>query len=346
MKKITLVLLLLSSFTVLFAQAPQKMNYQSVIRKTDGTLLSNTLVGIKTSILLGSITGTASYVETQTTTTNANGLATIEIGGGTPVTGTFSGIDWGAGSHFIKTEIDPAGGTNYTISGTSQLLSVPYALYAGSSAGKGKTSIMITGDITDAEAAAQIQSELGPYTENIYVNATTNLTTLDLSMVKKILNLNISDNLKLTTINFNNLTDIYNDLNIYENEKLGSILFPLLKTIQGFDTQINDNPSLKSVSFPVLTKIQGIFCSNNPLLTSIDMPSLTSVSKSQASLSFGNNALPSSQINLILSRLINITPKSNVYIELAKQTPPAPPTGQGIIDKTTLINRGSSVYTD
>lgn len=346
MKKITLALLLLGSFTILFAQAPQKMNYQSVIRKADGTLLSNTLIGIKTSVLLGSETGTASYVETQTTTTNNNGLATIVIGGGTPITGTFSGIDWGAGSHFIKTEIDPAGGTNYTISGTSQLLSVPYALYAGSSQSQGKTTIMITGDITDAEAVAQIQSELGPYTENIYVNATTNLTTLDLSMVKKIINLDIKDNLKLTAVNLNSLTDIYDDLNIYGNEKLGSILFPALKTIQGFDTQINDNPSLTSVSFPVLTKIQGLFCANNRLLTSISIPSLSFLSKTQGSLSFGKNALPSSQVNLILSTVINITPKSGVYVELANQNPPAPPTGQGILDKATLIGRGTSVYTD
>ena len=93
MKKITLALLLLSSFTILFAQAPQKMSYQSVIRKTDGSLVINTLVSIKSTILLGSASGTASYVETQTTTTNNNGLATIEIGGGTPVTGTFAGID-------------------------------------------------------------------------------------------------------------------------------------------------------------------------------------------------------------------------------------------------------------
>ncbi|MCA1920232.1 MAG: hypothetical protein LDL38_12585, partial [Flavobacterium piscis] len=183
MKKITLALLLLSSFTTLFAQAPQKMSYQSVIRKTDGTLVASALVGIKTTILLGSASGTATYIETQTTTTNNNGLATIEIGGGTPVTGTFAAVNWGAGSHFIKTEIDPTGGSNYTISGTSQLLSVPYALYAGSSQNKGKSSIVITGDITDAQAAAQILAEFGPYTENIYINGTTNLTTLDLSVI-------------------------------------------------------------------------------------------------------------------------------------------------------------------
>jgi hypothetical protein len=69
-------------------------------------------------------------VETQTTNTNANGLVTLEIGSGTIVSGTFSGIDWSNGSYFIKTETDPTGGTSYTITGTSQILSVPYAIYS------------------------------------------------------------------------------------------------------------------------------------------------------------------------------------------------------------------------
>jgi hypothetical protein len=344
MKKITLVLLLLSSFTILFAQAPQKMSYQSVIRKTDGTLIANTLVNIKTSILLGSATGTASYVETQTATTNNNGLATIEIGGGTPVTGTFAGINWGAGSHFIKTEIDPAGGSNYTISGTSQLLSVPYALYAGSSQNQGKTSIVITGDITDQQAATQIAAEFGPYTENIYVNGTTNLTTLDLSVVKRVINLNVNYNLKLATINFNNLIEVYNDLNITNNDKLISIIFPALKTLQGNDDiDIFNNSSLVSISFPLLTKSQGLAFRLNPSLTSIDVPLLSFVNNAGV-VSFRHNALPTSQVNLILSKLLNLTSKNT--IELHAQNPSAPPTGQGIIDKTTLINRGYSVTTD
>lgn len=344
MKKITLVLLLLSSFTILFAQAPQKMSYQSVIRKTDGTLIANTLVNIKTSILLGSATGTASYVEMQTATTNNNGLATIEIGGGTPVTGTFAGINWGAGSHFIKTEIDPAGGSNYTISGTSQLLSVPYDLYAGSSQNQGKTSIVITGDITDQQAAAQIAAEFGPYTENIYVNGTTNLTTLDLSVVKRVINLNVNYNLKLATINFNNLIEVYNDLNITNNDKLISIIFPALKTLQGNDDiDIFNNSSLVSISFPLLTKSQGLAFRLNPNLTSIDVPLLSFVNNAGV-VSFRHNALPTSQVNLILSKLLNLTSKNT--IELHAQNPSAPPTGQGIIDKTTLINRGYSVTTD
>jgi hypothetical protein len=346
MKKITLVFLLLSSFTILFAQAPQKMSYQSVIRKADGTLVATTLVSIKSSILLGSATGTASYVETQTVTTNSNGLATIEIGGGTPVTGTFAAINWGAGSHFIKTEIDPTGGSNYTISGTSQLLSVPYALYAGSSQTQGKPSIIITGDVTDVQAAAQVAAEYGPQTENVYVLNTTNLTTLDLSAVKKVINLNISENLKLVTINLNALTEIYNEIRIGNNEKLSSILFPALKSIYGFDSDIINNPSLQSISFPALTKAKSIFFRNNKILSSIDLPVLSTVYDGEASLYFDKNALPSSQVNLILSRILNISPVSGKYINVGGQTPPAPPTGQGIVSKTTLINTGNNVTTD
>ena len=342
MKKITLLLLLLSSFTVLFAQAPQKMSYQSVIRKADGTLVASALVSIKISIIFDTANGNPSYIETQTATTNNNGLVTIEIGGGTPVTGTFAAINWGAGSHFIKTEIDPTGGSNYTISGTSQLLSVPYALYAGSSQNKGKTSIVITGDITDAQAAAQIRSEFGPYTENVYINGTTNLTTVDLSVVEKLVELSVIDNSNLVSINVANLREVYNDFDVSNNQKLSTLVFPALKKVLGADTGITDNPALVSISFPSLTQASGLFFRENHSLTSINLPSLGSVS---GIILLRANALPSSQVNLILSRLLNLTSAKN-YIDLSGQNPPAPPTGQGIIDKTALISRNDSVNTD
>jgi hypothetical protein len=112
------------------AQAPEKMSYQAVIHNSSDELVKNSQIGMQISILQGSASGTAVYVETQIPTTNVNGLVSIEIGGGTVVTGDFTTIDWGSNLYFIKTEIDPSGGTNYTISGTTQLLSVPYALYA------------------------------------------------------------------------------------------------------------------------------------------------------------------------------------------------------------------------
>jgi hypothetical protein len=116
-----------------FAQAPEKMSYQAVIRDAGNVLVSNQAVGMQISILQTTANGTAVYVETQTPTTNANGLVSIEIGMGNVVSGSFSAINWSAGPYFIKTETDPTGGTTYTITGTSQMLSVPYALHAKTS---------------------------------------------------------------------------------------------------------------------------------------------------------------------------------------------------------------------
>jgi hypothetical protein len=113
-----------------FAQAPEKMSYQAVIRDADNALLISQEVGMQISILQGDV---AVYEETQTPTSNTNGLVSLEIGEGTVIFGSFAAIDWSADTSFIKIETDPTGGTNYTITGTSQLLSVPYALYAKTS---------------------------------------------------------------------------------------------------------------------------------------------------------------------------------------------------------------------
>ncbi|WP_052172357.1 DUF1566 domain-containing protein [Psychroserpens jangbogonensis] len=113
-----------------FAQAPEKMSYQAVVRDSGNTIVSNQAVGMQISVLQTTAGGTAVYVETQTPTTNANGLVSIEIGMGSVVSGDFYTIDWSAGPYFIKTETDPTGGAAYTITGTSELLSVPYALHA------------------------------------------------------------------------------------------------------------------------------------------------------------------------------------------------------------------------
>lgn len=114
----------------LFGQAPQRMSYQAVIRNSSNALVISTQIGMKVSILQSGASGNPVYSETHITSTNSNGLVSIEVGGGTIVSGSFNSINWGAGPYFIKTETDPGGGTNYTITGTSQLLSVPFSLFS------------------------------------------------------------------------------------------------------------------------------------------------------------------------------------------------------------------------
>ncbi len=113
-----------------FAQAPNLFSYQAVIRNSSNQLISNQQIGVRISILQGSESGSIIYAETQTPTTNPNGLITIQVGAGTIVNGSLSAIDWANGPYFIKSETDPAGGNAYSIFSTAQLLSVPYALYS------------------------------------------------------------------------------------------------------------------------------------------------------------------------------------------------------------------------
>ncbi|MFT5054464.1 MAG: hypothetical protein ACI97X_001490, partial [Oceanospirillaceae bacterium] len=135
MKRIILSIILLATVSVAaFAQAPSTFSYQAVVRDATNDLVISSTVGTRISILQGTSASTAVYVETHTPTTNANGLISLQIGDGLVVgLGTFAAIDWSNGPYFIKTETDPTGGTAYTITGTSQLLSVPYALYAETS---------------------------------------------------------------------------------------------------------------------------------------------------------------------------------------------------------------------
>jgi hypothetical protein len=122
------IAVLLTAISV--AQAPDKMSYQSVVRDTKGALVANTTVSVQVSVLKGSDQGTAVFIELHKTKTNANGLVSLAIGGGEANKGSFEAIDWSDGSYFIQTATDPDGGSNYSIVGVSELLSVPYALNA------------------------------------------------------------------------------------------------------------------------------------------------------------------------------------------------------------------------
>jgi uncharacterized protein (TIGR02145 family) len=126
MKQLLTFLLLVIS-AIVFSQAPQSIPYQAVVRNTDGTAMANAAVTITFKIHDNSATGTVVYEETHTTTTNAHGLVSLNVGGGTAVTGTFVGIQWGAGNKFLHVLMNA--GSGVVDLGTQQMMSVPYALY-------------------------------------------------------------------------------------------------------------------------------------------------------------------------------------------------------------------------
>lgn len=134
MKHVYLFLALVFT-TGLLAQIPQGFSYQAVALNASGNVVASSPVKVRLSILDSSATGTAIYTETHNPTTNTMGLFNLTIGQGTPVTGTFAGVNWGTNSKFLKVEIDIANGNNYVLMGTSQLLSVPYAMVAGTTTG-------------------------------------------------------------------------------------------------------------------------------------------------------------------------------------------------------------------
>ena len=169
MKKIKAILLFLVIFANGFAQSPQAFQYQAILRSDDGNPIINTGVSLKISILSDTVLNIVLYAESQNIVTDNFGEISLQVGKGTVLAGEFSGILWESGQTFIKVEFDPAGGSNYQLSGRSQLLSVPYALYANQSgnsfaAGPGisitENTISNIGDLS-ASNELQTLSKLG-----------------------------------------------------------------------------------------------------------------------------------------------------------------------------------------
>ncbi|MCD6202637.1 MAG: DUF1566 domain-containing protein [Bacteroidales bacterium] len=184
---VTLVFILMSS-PLVFAQVPLKINYQAILRNHDNQLIPDTRVGIQISILQGSVDGTPVYVETHNVFTNENGLVTIEIGGGDIVSGDLESIDWMNGPYFLKTAVDPNGGTDYTIQGVSQLLSVPYALFSA------KAANAFSGDYTDLVNAPDLSGFLVEETDPLFSNsAAINITDEDITKLSNLSGINTGD---------------------------------------------------------------------------------------------------------------------------------------------------------
>ena len=160
----TYFLFLLFSLSI-FAQTPEKMSYQAIIRASDNTLLTNANVSLKILIRQGSTTGSVVFEETHNEMTNGNGLVSLQIGTGNSVQGNFATIPWEQSTYFVETQVDVTGSSNYSLTGISQLLSVPYALHA-------KSAETITGPLVATE----------PYkAQVISFTASRNITSTDIN---------------------------------------------------------------------------------------------------------------------------------------------------------------------
>ncbi len=178
----------LLSFATGMAQVPLKINYQAIIRDANHQLLPDTRIGMQVSILQGSVDGTPVYVETHNSFTNENALLSVVIGTGDVVSGDLGAIDWMNGPYYLKTEFDPNGGTDYTIQGITELLSVPYALFSASAANA------FSGDYNDLINTPDLSGFLTEEMDPVFsASAAVNITDEDITKLNNLSGVNTGD---------------------------------------------------------------------------------------------------------------------------------------------------------
>ena len=254
MKRLITLLTSIVFATSLLSQAPQKMSYQAVIRDNNSALITSAPIGMRVSIIQGSMSGTIVYSETHTANTNANGLVSLEIGTGTLVSGSFSTINWANGPYFIKTETDPSGGANYTIVGTSELLSVPYALHA-------KTAESVSGGINETDPVF-VASPANGITSGDITNWNNKLSTeIDGSVTNELQTLNISnDTIYLSNGGFAKLPAGFNgDYNSLTNKPTA---------VSSFSNDAGYLTSFTEVDGSVTNELQTLSVSNDTIYLS------------------------------------------------------------------------------
>jgi len=234
--KYILIFIFLIIAQMSIGQAPQKMSYQAVIRDATNNLIIFKSVGIRISILKGGVNGLPVYIETHNVMTNSNGLISLQLGGGIVVNGKFSNIDWSNGPYFVYTETDPEGGFNYSINGGSELLSVPYALFAANSNAGFDSSYLNNKILVLQKQSIENKNNIQNNLDSIITNAQQIKLNVDNIQTNTD---NIKNNLdtlnsKISTVDFNSLIAGY--------QKLGQFVTALsLEGVDSFDIKINGN---------------------------------------------------------------------------------------------------------
>lgn len=232
MKLILTILLFVTVTLNVFAQAPEKMSYQAIIRSQTNSLVKNSDISLKVIVHQGATTGAKVYEETHLVKTNNNGLVSLEIGTGNIITGSFSAIAWEKGPYFIETQVDATGGTNYNIIGITQLLSVPYALHA-------KTAERIVGTSTTSPSKAVVipftsSRSIAASDINNIIECTTSATLTLTSnfgsmLVGDTINLEAHNGAVLSIQASSGVTINYSNLNAQFTSTAGNVRFGLLR---------------------------------------------------------------------------------------------------------------------
>ena len=171
MKKLyTLLALVITLIT--FAQAPQGFNYQATVRNSSGALIVNQIVLVKFNVYQNAATGTLVYSENQTANTDDLGHINLVVGQGTATTGSFSTINWGSGSYYLGIELNT--GSGYVAMGTTQLMSVPYALHANNANNLNSLKLDDLEDAISGGANFNNSIQIGNYEPYTYLNAPQN----------------------------------------------------------------------------------------------------------------------------------------------------------------------------
>ncbi len=238
-KNILLAVFCLVLSAMSFAQVPQMMSYQAVVRGSDNNLVVNQQISMRVSILQGSIDGEAVYTETHSATTNANGLLTIEIGDGTS-SDDFSAINWANGPFFVKTETDVNGGNDYNVIGVSQLLSVPYAMYAQTAGNVPDVSGFLTEE-TDPTVPSWAKAETKPAYDYSEINSTPEIPT-------------VPTNVSAFENDANYLTSYTETQSIADAAALGNLVNTQLKNVT--DPTENQDAATKKYVDDIITTLQ------------------------------------------------------------------------------------------
>jgi hypothetical protein len=220
----------------LLSQVPQKMSYQAIIRDVNNNFLTMKIISMRISIIKGTEKGTAVYIETHAGKTNLNGLISLQIGAGARLMGDFSSIDWSKGPYYIYTETDPEGGFDYRINGTSELLSVPFAMYAANSKNVFDTTYLNNEIVMLQKQSIDNKKNIQNNLDSIIANAQQIKLNVDNIQFNTD---NIKNNLdtlnsKISTVDFNALISGY--------QKIGKFVTAIsLLGVDSFDIKINGN---------------------------------------------------------------------------------------------------------